>query len=148
MLNFTLFLWYINKEYLGTFYSIKTGFQFLCEQWRDATTDKEKFYIFSKHKSYYFSINEDVKLWLEENWENWEEERPVWWTAKIISKIPADMLPASALASMGGVAGRRKSIDAMKKEAKEKGGSKRKQSVRGADLKIIPDVVGEEEVGL
>ena len=47
---------------------------------------------------------------------------------------------------MGGVAGRRKSIDAMKKEKEEKltGGCKRKQSVRGADLKIIPDVVGEE----
>ena len=56
------------------------------------------------------------------------------------------MLPASVLVSMGGETGRRKSIDAMKNEKDEmlKGG--RKQSVRGADLKIIPDVVGEDEV--
>ena len=112
---------------------------------RDVSTDKEKFYIFKKHDSYYFSINEDVKRWLDENWERWEEERPEWFTAKLISKIPADLLPESALASMGGVKGRRKSIDAMKKEEEVKG--ERKQSVRGADLKIIPGVV-EEEAGL
>ena len=146
MLNFSLFLCFINKEYRGTFFSKTSGKEFLCELWRDAATDKEKFYIFGKHKSYYFSINEDVKRWLDENWERWEEERPEWFTAKLISKVPADLLPESALASMGGVKGRRKSIDAMKKEEEEeKLKGKRKQSVRGADLKIIPNVVGEEE---
>jgi len=147
MINFALFICYINKEYLGTFTSNTTGANYLCQQWRDASNDEEKFYIFSKHKSYYFSIHEDVKLWLEENWEKWEEEKPDWWTAKLISKIPSELLPVAALASMGGEAGRRKSIDAMKKDEKEFGEGKRKQSIRGADLKIIPEVVDGENEG-
>ena len=87
--------------------------------------------------------------WLSDKWSEWEETRPDWFTAVAIAKIPADMLPEAALASMGGVKGRRKSIDAMKKEKEEKLKGGRKQSVRGADLKIIPDIVaGEEEGGL
>ena len=147
MLNFLLFLWNINKEYRGTFFSNVTGKHFHCGLWRDAATDKQKFTVFRKHKSYYFIIKEDVKLWLALNWESWDEERPEWWTAASIATIPADMLPVKVLAGMGGKAGRRASIDAMKKE-KEKilGGERgRKQSVRGADLKIIPGVVKVEE---
>ena len=114
-------------------------------KWREASTNREKFYIFRKHKSYYFSINEDVKLWLTENWDRWEEERPDWWTAKLISKIPADLLPVSALARMGGKTGRRISIAAMKKDNNEKMKGGRKQNVRGADLKTITDIVAREE---
>ena len=85
--------------------------------------------------------------WMNDNWSVWEETRPDWFTAHMISKIPVDMLPASALANMGGENGRRKSIDAMKKEKEEKlkGGSRRKKSIRGSDLKIIPVEVGTEE---
>ena len=129
MLNFSLFLWYINEEYRGTFFGRTTGAEFLCQQWRDASTDKEKFYIFGKHRSYYFNIEDDVKLWLRENWERWEEERPDWLTAKLISKIPADLLPVTVLAGMGGEIGRSESIRAMKKEEKEIVGGKRKLSV-------------------
>ena len=77
--------------------------------------------------------------WLNESWSVWDESRPDWFTADAIASIPSDMLPVYVLEAMGGKAGRRKSIDAMKKEDKEL--SKRKQSVRGADLKIIPGVV-------
>ena len=103
--------------------------------------------IFGSHPSYYKSIDKELMKWLNENWEKWEEACPDWFTASAIAKVPADMLPVSVLDSMGGKAGRRKSIDAMKKEKEEevKGGSKRKQSVRGADLKIIPVKVGTDE---
>ena len=46
------------------------------------------------------------------------------------------MLPVSVLERMGGVKGRRQSIDAMEAENKLK--DKGKQSVRGAGLKIVP----------
>ena len=64
-----------------------------------------------------------------------------------IAMVPADMLPVFVLASMGGEAGRRKSINAMKKEKEEKFEGGRKQSVRGADLKIIPVQEEGEEGG-
>ena len=72
---------------------------------------------------------------------------PDWFTADAIAAVPPDMLPVSVLDAMGGVKGRRESIEAMKKEKEEKlkGESKRKQSVRGADLKIIPVEVGTDE---
>ena len=120
MLNFSLFFWYINEEYRGTFFSVKTGKQILCELWRDAPTDREKVYIFGKHKSYYFSINEDVTMWLEKNWEIWEEEKPEWWTAKLISKIPNELLPEETLKKYGGAIGRIKNMKSLI-EAEEKG---------------------------
>ena len=54
------------------------------------------------------------------------------------------MLPVSALARMGGKTGRRISIAAMKKDTNEKMKSGKKQNVRGAVLKIIPDAVAVE----
>ena len=74
-----------------------------------------KFNIFVKHPDYYASINEELMKWLNDNWSKWEETSPEWFTAEAISKVPADMLPVSVLASMGGLKGRRKSIDEMKK---------------------------------
>ena len=144
MLNFGLFLKSINQNYLWTFFDTRTGKQFVCDKFQEPT-DAGKFEIFFKHPSYYRSIDEELMKWLNDNWSKWEETSPDWFTADAISKIPSDMLPVAVLASMGGKVGRRKSIDAMKKEATENDKSKRKQSVRGADLKIIPEVVGKEE---
>ena len=82
---------------------------------------------------------------MNENWSKWEETSPDWFTADAIAKIPADLLPVPVLRAMGGVEGRRESIDAIKKEeAKERGESRRYQSIRDANLMIIPDVVGSK----
>ena len=138
ILNFFLFLWYINKEYRWTFFSTKTGAEFLCQQWRDASTDKEKFYIFGKHKSYYFSINEDVKHWLNENWEKWEEERPEWFTAKVINKIPSELLPKETLEKYGGLKGRKKSVDALIKEEEKEDEEKKVVKAKATAAQIVP----------
>ena len=116
MLSFGLFLSRINKEYLVTFYDNRTGSQFLCDNWRNGISDKERFYVFSKHPSLYKSINRELKDWLSENWERWEEEKEDWFTAKMISKIPSELLPEKALIDMGGVTGRKASIIKMKEE--------------------------------
>ena len=145
MLNFGLFLKSINQNYIKTFFDTRTGKQFaVCDKLQEPT-DAGKFGIFYIHPSYYESIDEELMKWLNENWDRWCEEKPDWFTAEAISAVPADMLPVAVLACMGGKAGRRKSIDAMKKEKEAKDRSKRKQSVRGADLKIIPEVAGEVE---
>ena len=134
MLNFLGFLKFINREYITTFFNNQTAKEFLCETWRNGKTDKERVYIFSKHRSYYKSINKELKVWIGENWDNWEEGREEWFNAKMISRIPSDMLPDQVLESMGGKQGRKASIEVMKEEEKEK-----KRVRRGSDLKIIPD---------
>ena len=120
MLSFGLFLSRINKEYLVTFFDMRTGSQFLCDNWRKGVSEKERFYVFSKHKSLYRSINKELKDWLSENWDRWEEEEAEWFTAKMIGKIPSELLPEKFSNKLGvDVKGRRKSIDAMIK-AEEK----------------------------
>ena len=76
-----------------------------------------------------------MKIWLEENWERWEEEGGDWFNAATISSIPVDLLPKKALSDMGGEAGRKASIVAMKEE---KGKLVRDSVRRGSDLKIVP----------
>ena len=135
MLCFVTFMVLIKKEYRHTFYSTITGKAFLCETWRNAKTDREKFNVFSKHKRYYKSINKDIKLWLEENWDRWNHDGEDWFTAKRIAKIPSNLLPAKVLSDMGGLKGRRRSIIKMKEEEKKPANKKAR---RGSNLKIIP----------
>ena len=140
LLNIGLFLIFMNKEYRLTFFDTRTGKQFAVENFRAVESDAMKFEIFGHHPSYYESINEELMKWLNNNWSTWQESSPEWFTADAISNVPAEMLPVSVLASMGGLKGTRKSIDAIKAEESEG-----RKSVRGADLKIIPDVVVVEE---
>ena len=136
MLSFATFLSLINEDYWVTFYSTQTGKQFLCDNWRNGKTDKERFYIFSKHKSYYKSINKEIMIWLRENWEKWEEDKDEWFTAKMISKIPNELLPPKVLQQMGGARGRRKSsAAAISAEDLEKRLSERKLSEKKASAR-------------
>ena len=117
MISFGTFLKSINRKYLGTFFDTRTGKQFLCDNWRDGTVDSDRFYVFSKHASLYKSINEELKDWLSENWEKWEEEKPDWFTAKMIKKIPEEILPNKYKNSLGtNKSARRKTIDKKIKE--------------------------------
>ena len=59
--------------------------------------------------------------------------------ADAISRIPVEMLPANALRDMGGVKGRRASIDAMKKD-KEKTTKVRRYS----NLQVIPAQMNDQ----
>ena len=145
MLNFGLFLKSIKQDYIKTFFSAQNSSEYLCTNFKNATSDEEKIVCFCNHPSLYETINQDLMEWLNDNWSKWEENPPDWFTPNVIASIPAHMLPVSVLASMGGEAGRRKSIESMKKEEEEKLKVGRKQSVRGSDLKIIPDFVAKDE---
>ena len=126
MLNFGLFLKSINENFLKTFYSPITGKQFVViTYFEEAETDSERFKIFGKHRSYYYSIQSELMKWLNDNWEKWEEEKPEVFTAKNIVKIPADMLPIKYLKSIGGLEGRRMSLDKLIREEEEEDKAKR-----------------------
>ena len=134
IINFSLFLKSIKQEYIHTFFDTTTGKQFAVNVYEEGESDAMKFNIFLKHRSYYDSIQEDLMKWLNENWEKWEESNPDWFTPDNISNIPSDMLPVSVLQRMGGEKGRKASIAQMKEEQ-----TNGRKSVRGADLKVIPN---------
>ena len=109
MISFACFLLRINRKYLGTFFDTRSGKTFVCDSWRNSKRDEEKFHVFSKHKSYYRSINDELKSWLTENWSRWEFEKEDWFSAKMIRRIPDEVLPDRVLVKLGGAKGRRKS---------------------------------------
>ena len=72
-----------------------------------------------------------------ENWERWEEEKEEWFSARMISRIPSELLPEKFSQKLGVDAkGRRKSIVAMVK-AEEK--EMRVEKVRRASAaQVVP----------
>ena len=122
----------INKDYLWTFYDMRTGKQFITEGFQLLKTDKEKINSFSRHRSLNADIEPDLKVWLKENWERWQEEKPDWFTAAAIESVPVDMLPLSAMNSLGGVKGRRGSLDKMAK------GEKAEKVRRASAAQVVP----------
>ena len=108
-----IFFKFINQDYLKTFSSTTTGSEFLCDTWSNGTSDKERFYVFTKRESYFKSIEKELKEWLCENWDRWEDERDDFFSAKMINKIPSRLLPEHALKKLGGEKNRQKSINAM-----------------------------------
>ena len=85
----------MNKKYVGTFFSTLTGRQFRTISFREAKTDQMKASIFKLHPSYYASIRSETAFWVRENWDIWNEEKPEWFTERVKSSIPKDMIPAN-----------------------------------------------------
>jgi hypothetical protein len=140
MLSFGGFLLSINREYWVTFFDKRTGHAFLCDLWRNGTNDKERFYVFSKHPSYYDSIAEELMKWLTDNWDRWEEEKPDWFTAAAIARIPEDMLPVKFKLGLGGnKEERRESLKKMFLEEKQKEVAKRDDSVIVNVNQVFPE---------
>ena len=100
----------INKDYLHTFFDLASAKQHAARKFRNATTDFEKFAIFTVHKSYRASIQKEVKEWMHENYEVFEAEKPDWWTDLLISTLPDDYIPKDELKVLEGkgVGGKRK----------------------------------------
>ena len=116
LLNFKLFLMKINQKYVPTFFSTMTGPQFVCANFRKASTDYMKFDIFTHHPMYYEKVSSEAMNFLVDNWDKWEEEKPSFFTAAAIKNIPPEMLPVDVLHKLGGVKNRRESIDKLIKE--------------------------------
>ena len=138
MLSFGGFLLSINRDYWVTFFDTRTGREFICDLWRDEATDKERFYVFSKHPSYYDDIAEELKKWLTDNWDIWEERKPDWFTAKMIGKIPSKILPGKVREKLGSnKKDRKKSIVAMIKD--EETEDAKRMSIMVKVNEVVPD---------
>ena len=105
LLTNVVFFCTIDLAYLHTFWDIKTGPQFICDLFRDASHEEGKFIVFHKRISYTNPIHDEVKTWVAANIDRWREENPEWFDVRL---IPDEFLPACVLLAEGG-ASRRKS---------------------------------------
>ena len=83
-------------------------------------------------------FREQLKAYVMENFEEWEREKPRWWSEKLKSRIPSDMIPASARAAV--VAGRK----AAKEKKKKKGKKGTMKHLKESIVESIIDLAGEE----
>lgn len=113
---FALFLLSIKRSYISTFFTTMTGPQFACDVYRRAQSDEVRFDIFVHNESYYASIREELRVWLAADWERWTvDEKPQWFTPRLLASIPEDLLPKSATQETR--ERRRKSIDELRKRS-------------------------------
>ena len=97
LVSIAVFVRNINQSHIHTFFSTATGPQFAADSFQTATTDEIRFDIFTYRKSYYASIRPELRAWLAGNWKRWTvDEKPEWFTPKLLARIPEDLIPASA----------------------------------------------------
>ena len=94
---FGLFAVSLEKRMMRTFYTRLTAKQFNVKLFCEATDDIARLSIFSCHPSYYRSIRGEIKEWVSESYGTWIEEKPAFFTERIKSQIPLDMIPMEYL---------------------------------------------------
>ena len=87
LLCFAIFLWNIEKKYLGTFFSFQKGKDLTVKNFRGGNDETKAKYSFKYSKHHWISIEEEVRAWVEANWERWEEEKPKWLDEGMLSLI-------------------------------------------------------------
>jgi len=92
MLLNVVFFCTIDLAYIATFFSTKTGPQYVCEQFQTSSENESARFeaVFNNRLSYTKSIEGDVKEWVAEKIDNWTAEKPSWFK---IEMIPASFLP-------------------------------------------------------
>ena len=108
LVSFSDFMLSIDRRYLRTFYSIQTGKSSSMSYFLDNESDELKSVIFKDNTWLWTAIRPQVKTWVEDNWKRWNKEKPSWFTAKFIEKIPDDMIPNDDLDRIRSIGTRRK----------------------------------------
>jgi hypothetical protein len=116
LLCFAVFLWNIEKKYLGTFFSLQRGNDFTTALFTEAEKDESKAEAVLNNSRYHWrSIEDDVKKWVECNWDLWEAERPNWLNDAWMARVPVEFIPT-------GDARRRESVRRASVDVEAEGG--------------------------
>ena len=108
-----VFLSFIKKKYIGTFFSTQTGNEWVQSLFLEGATDQIKAGILNRNPHCWKSIRPQVRVWLLENWERWEDEKQEWFDEVFMSWVDDDMMPPEVLMRLrqkGGGSRRRSSI--------------------------------------
>ena len=128
MISFGLFLTLINRDYLWTFFDMRTGKQYAVDTYHESVSDGTRFEVFGHHESFYNTIVGELMTWLDANWDKWEEEKPDWFTASAITSIPEDMLPVRVKNKLGGTKQERR--NSLNKQIAEESKAKKEEQER------------------
>ena len=87
----------MKSEYWGTFFSIKTGSQFVCDKFRNCCYDdasKADCVLFVNGKLI-ADIRVEIYNWIFTNYEIWEQENPKWYTDNglLLMNLPPTFIP-------------------------------------------------------
>jgi hypothetical protein len=144
---FVAFLLLIKKQFVGTFFSLRTGNEEIQYDFLEAVEDSARARILRRNRVKWLAIRGDVRQWCLEGWAIWDEEKPAWFTPSWVAKVDDDMIPAEFLEAARQAKiqqKRRQSIDEMSAEKKTGGRARtrgEKRSKRSKN-KIKPQVDG------
>jgi len=81
VMSLFIILFSIKREYVGTFFSTKTGNQHVQEKFTNNEDDARKFKIFTKNENKWRdTIGEYVTVWVASCLPMWIDEKPEWFT--------------------------------------------------------------------
>jgi len=108
LLNVFLFC-SIDRNYVKTFFSLKTAAQYTCDQFLTSKMDSAKLdALFGNQRRFTRKVREEAKEWIAENITRWRAEPEDWF---IIELIEDDLLPKPVYQAEGGRhRGRRSSV--------------------------------------
>ncbi|GMH73477.1 hypothetical protein TrST_g4717 [Triparma strigata] len=96
----------IPPEYVKTFYSLKTGWQFSLDTFNDNGHDEEngepsrdefRIMVFCDNKHRWASIEPEIRSWVNSSIPVWNETQPEWWNDQKRSLIPDWIIDDPAL---------------------------------------------------
>lgn len=85
---FAFFFKYINQQYVNTFYSTKSGNEFVMDFFQKHDDDEYKLLVFTNNRHKWKKIEDDVIKWVNGKISEWNEEQPEWWDAQAKASIP------------------------------------------------------------
>ena len=97
----------IDLDYLHTFFSAKTGPQYVQNLFLTSKDDEMKFdAAFKNRASYTKTIDKEVREWVVANIGGWRRDKPEWFKVEM---IPDEFLPVEVYVAEGGAKRRRRS---------------------------------------
>ncbi|GMI39745.1 hypothetical protein TeGR_g2870, partial [Tetraparma gracilis] len=87
--------------YRSSFWSTLTCRETIITRFRTQTDVKDKFDVFTCHRSKWRSIEGEVKDFVKEEWGALMRDKPAWFTEALRAQVPAAFIPAADPASRG-----------------------------------------------
>jgi hypothetical protein len=94
IVSFGVLLLTMGHKYVRTFFSTKTGREFVMSHFLDNDgNDELRALIFLKNEELWRPIRPQVQAWLHSRFRTWRRTKPTWFTDALVTSIPTDMLP-------------------------------------------------------
>ena len=84
------FFYLIKNEYIKTFYDFRTASGYMCQLFKKAATDEQRWVVFKKHWSYSSKIRKEIKMWVGERWADWCQDPPAYFK---MAQVPKEVRP-------------------------------------------------------